>query len=105
MAFTTLKKLSAQAGGANSGVWGAGGTVGVDVNTGVIQPLDTIVAGISTFSVSSTNVTLVFTAGGGADVSNCCWRFTGTLTANITVSPAAGDATTYLNGFYFLENL
>lgn len=105
MAFTSLKKLSAQSSGSASGVWGAGGTVGVDVNTGVIQPLDTIVAGISTFSVASSNVSLVFTAGGGADVSNCMFRFTGTLTASIVVSPAAGDATTYFNGFYYWENL
>ncbi len=105
MAFTTLKKLSAQAAASASGTWGAGGTTGVDLNTGVIGPLDTIVAGISTFSVSSSNVSLSFTAGGGGDISNCMLRFTGTLLASIVVSPAAGDATTYFNGFYFFENL
>lgn len=105
MAFTTLKKLSAQAAATNSGVWGAGGTTGVDLNTGVIGPLDTIVAGLSTFSVSSSDVTLTFVAGGGGSVQNCMWRFTGVLLQSILVGPAVGDATTYLNGFYFWENL
>lgn len=32
-------------------------------------------------------------------------RFFGTLLANIVVSPAVGDATTYFNGFYLFENI
>lgn len=104
MPFTALKKLSVQTAGSASGTWGAGGVTGSDLNTGVMGPLDTIVAGVSTFSVSSSNVTLSFVAGGGGDVSNCLWQFTGVLTASITVSPAVGDATTYLNGFYLFSN-
>lgn len=105
MSFTTNKKLSAQSAGSASGTWGAGGSTGVDLNTGVIGPLDTILAGLSTFSVSSSNVSLTFTAGGGGDVSNCMFRFTGTLLASIVVSPTAGDAATYFLGFYNFENL
>lgn len=33
------------------------------------------------------------------------WRFSGVLTSSITVSPAAGNATTYLTGLYSVENL
>lgn len=104
MAFTTLKKLSVQSAGANAGVWGAGGVTGEDLNSGVMSTVDTIVAGLSSFSVSASNVSLTFTAGGGGDVSNCMWRFTGLLTTNIVVSPTAGDATTYFNGFYMVDN-
>lgn len=100
MPFTVNKKLSVQSAGSNPGTWGAGGVTGNDLNTGVMGPVDTQLAGVSTFSVSSSNVSLTF-----SDVQNCIWRFTGTLTASIVVSPAAGDATTYLNGFYFWSNL
>ncbi len=104
MAFTTNKKLSAQAAASASGIWGAGGTTGVDLNTGVIGPLDTILGGTSTFSVASSNVSLTFTSGGGGDVNNAYWKFTGTLLSSIVVSPTAGDATTYLNGYYAWSN-
>ncbi len=106
MAFTVNKRLSAQAAASASGTWGAGGTTGVDLNTGVIGPLDTMLAGVSTISTSSGTYSLTFTAGGGGDVSNALWRFTASpLLGNLTVSPTAGDATTYLNGFYYFENL
>lgn len=105
MPYTTLRKLSVQAAASNSGTWGAGGTTGDDLNTGVMGPIDSSLAGLSTFSVSSSNVSLTFTAGGGGDVQNAMWRFTGTLLANITVSPTVGDATTYFNGVYAWENV
>lgn len=104
MPYTSLKKLSVQAAATNSGTWGAGGTTGDDLNTGVMGPLDYMLAGTSTFALSSSNVSLTFTAGGGGDVQNVYWRCTGTLLANITISPTAGDATTYLNGFYLWSN-
>lgn len=104
-AYTQFKKLAVQAAASDSGVWGAGGVAGDDLNTGVMGPIDYMLAGISTFSVSSSNVSLTFTAGGGGDVTNCMFRFTGTLLANITVSPAVGDATTYFKGFYYWENI
>lgn len=105
MPFTQYKKLSVQAAASNSGTWGAGGATGDDLNTGVMGPLDYILAGIASFSLSSSNVSLSFTAGGTGDVSQCMFRFTGTLLANIVVSPAVGDATTYFKGFYLFENL
>jgi hypothetical protein len=104
MPYTTLRKLSIQAATTNPGTWGTGGTTGDDLNTGCFGPIDSALAGLSTFSVSSSNVSLTFTAGGGGDVQNAMWRFTGTLLANITVSPTAGDATTYFNGFYLIQN-
>ncbi len=104
MAFTTNKKLSAQAAASASGTWGAGGTTGVDLNTGVIGPLDTILAGISTITTTSGTYSLTFTSGGGGDVNNAMWSFTATLLGDLTVSPTAGDATTYLNGFYLWSN-
>lgn len=87
------------------GIWGAGGTTGDDLNTGVMGPIDSGLAGLSSFSLSSSNVSLTFAAGGGGDVQNAMWRFTGTLLTDITVSPTAGDATTYFNGVYAWENV
>lgn len=104
MAYTTLKRLSVQSAGSASGTWGAGGVTGDDLNTGCFAPIDSILAGISSFSVSSSNVSLTFTAGGGGDVQNVFWKFTGVLTSSIVVSPTAGNATTYFNGFYLFEN-
>lgn len=105
MPFTTLRKLAVPTAGSLSGTWGEGAATGADLNTGVMNPVDTITAGLSTFSVSSSNVSLTFTDGGGGDVSNAMWRFTGTLLASIVVSPTAGDATTYLNGVFAWENV
>jgi len=92
-----------QAAGSNSGVWGAGGSSGDDLNTGVMGLIDTQLAGVVTNSVSSSNVTLSY-----ANVQNCMLRFTGTLLASINVSPDTGGspaASTYFNGFYFFENV
>jgi len=100
MPYTTLKRLSVQTAGSNPGTWGAGGTSGDDLNTGVMGLVDTQLAGVSTFTVGASNVSLAY-----SDIQNCLFRFTGTLTASIVVSPAAGDATTYFNGFYYFENL
>lgn len=105
MSFTTNKKLSAQAAASASGIWGAGGTTGVDLNTGVIGPIDTILAGVSTFSVTGATIALDFVDGGGGAVSNAMWRFTGAMLQNAVASPNVGDATTYLNGFYYFANL
>lgn len=105
MAYTTYRRFSVQAAASNSGTWGAGGVTGDDLNTGCFGPLDYMLGGVSTFSVSSSNVSLSFTAGGGGDVQNALWRFTGTLLANIVVSPTAGNATTYLTGAYYFENV
>jgi hypothetical protein len=99
MPYTSNLRLSVQSAGSNSGTWGAGGVAGDDLNTGVMGILDTKLAGFVTFSVSSSAVSLSH-----ANVQNNMFRFTGTLLANIVVSPAVGDATTYFNGFYLFEN-
>lgn len=100
MPYTSNKKYSVQTAASNSGVWGAGGTTGDDLNTGVMGLLDTQLAGVASFSVSSSNVSLSY-----ANIQSCMFRFTGTILANIVVSPAVGDAATYFNGFYYWENL
>lgn len=103
MPYTTNKRYSVQASATNSGVWGAGGSTGDDLNTGVMSLLDTQLAEVVTNSLSSSNVTLSY-----ANVQSCMLRFTGTLLANITVSPDTGGspvASTYFRGFYFFENL
>lgn len=87
----------------NPGTWGSGGTTGDDLNTGVMSILDTRFAEPSAFSVSSSNVTLSY-----ANVQTNILRFTGTLLANITVSPDTGGspiAASYFNGVYAFENL
>lgn len=99
MPYTSNKRFTVQTAGSNSGTWGAGGATGDDINTGLCGLLDTQLAASVSFSVSSTNVELTY-----AQVQSCRYTFTGTLLANITVSPLAGDATTYFNGFYFFSN-
>ena len=100
MPYTANLRLSVQSAGSNSGVWGAGGAAGDDLNTGVMGVVDTRFAEPAAFSVSSSNVSLSY-----ANVQCNFFRFTGTLLANIVVSPAVGDATTYFNGFYLFENV
>ncbi len=104
MAFSQFRKLSAQAFNTALNTWGANGTTGVDINTGIVSLVDYSLGGISTFTNPSGAISLSFTAGGGGDVSNCIWRFSGTITADTTVTTAAGDATTYLNGLYAWSN-
>ena len=62
--------------------------------------MDANMAGVAAFSVSASNVSLSY-----SNVQQCEFRFGGTLLANIVVSPAVGDATTYFNGFYLFNNL
>ena len=100
MPYTANLRLTVQSAGSNSGVWGAGGAAGDDLNTGVMGVVDTRLAEPAAFSVSSSNVSLSY-----ANVQCNFFRFTGTLLANIVVSPAVGDATTYFNGFYLFENV
>lgn len=95
MPTTTLKGLSVQAAGTNSGTWGAGAASAL--NEGVIEFLDTMLAGNQAFSVASSNVTL-----SAANVRQCNLRFTGVLLSSIVVSPDVG---VLFNGFYYWENL
>lgn len=105
MPYTTFRRFSVQAGGTNSGVWGSGGVTGDDLNTGLAGPLDYMLAGLTTFSVSGATIALDFVAGGGGAVQNAMWRFTGAMLQNAVASPNAGNATTFLTGAYAWENL
>lgn len=65
--------------------------------------MDSQLAGVATFSVSSSTVTLSYD-----NVQTCMFRFTGTLLASIFVVPSfvsSPVAATYFNGFYYFENL
>jgi hypothetical protein len=104
MAYSQYKKLSIQAYNTNNNTWGANGVTGDDLNTGCFGPLDYILGGISTFTNPSGSISLSFTAGGTGDVQQAMWRFTGTITADTTVTTAVGNATTYLNGYYLWSN-
>lgn len=97
MPFSANKGYSVQAAGTNAGTWGAGNP-GNDLNTGVIGIIDNNMAGVLTLSLTSSNVALSAT-----DVQNCMIRCTGTLTANIVISPDVGVTT--FNGFYCFENV
>lgn len=102
MPYTANKRYSVQAASSNSGTWGAGGTAGDDLNTGVMGLVDTQLAQPVTFSVSASNVTLSY-----AQVQSCFYSFTGALLAGITVSPDTGGspiAASFFNGFYFFSN-
>lgn len=96
MPFTTNKGLSVQTAASNSGVWGAGNP-GNDLNTGVFEILDNNLGGVFSSSLSASNVTL-----SSANTQNCMLRFSGTLLANIVVSPDVG---VLFAGFYYFENL
>ena len=98
MAFTPLKGFSIQTGGTNTGTWGAGTTSpsGQDLNNGVMLVMDNNLAGVSTISLSSSNYTLSAT-----DIGNCCLRFIGTLTANVSIG---NGSSSLFNGFYYWEN-
>lgn len=104
MAVTQYKKLAAPAYNTLNNAWGANGATGTDLNTGVMGPLDYMLGGISTFTNPSGAISLSFTAGGTGDVQQAMFRFTGTITADTTVTTAAGDATTYFNGVYTFSN-
>ena len=87
MPATALKGYEIQVTGSNAGTWG-------DVlNDNVIQYIDDNLAGITTLSLSSSNVTL-----SASQARMCMLRCTGTLTANITITNAN-------NGIYCVENL
>lgn len=101
MATSPGKGYSCQTAGSSPGTWGVGAPTAL--NEGVILVIDNNLTGVSTFSVSSSNVTL-----SASDVQNCMLRFTGTLTGNIVVSPSNTGSPTpasLFNGTYLLENL
>ena len=91
MPATSLMGYEVQTTGTNSGTWG-------DVlNDNVIQYIDSNFAGITTLSLSSSNVALT-----AAQARTQMIRCTGTLTGNVVISPDAG---VLWNGIRCVENL
>ena len=87
MATSTNKGYELIATGAESGTWGA------TLNSDVFNYIDQNLGGITTKSLSSSNVTL-----SASEARTAMLRLTGTLTANVQVTSACV-------GFYFVENL
>lgn len=87
MATTTYKGYELQSTGSNTGTWGA------TLNTSVFQIVDNNLGGLTTKSLSSSNVTL-----STSESQSAILRLTGTLLANVIV-------TTSCMGFFFVENL
>lgn len=88
---TALLGLYAPADGADAGTWGS------SWNSQGSGYLDSIIAGITTLSLSSTNVLLT-----AAQARTQMLRITGTLLASITISPDTG---VLWNGIRCIENL
>jgi hypothetical protein len=102
MPFTPNLGLSVQATGSDPGTWGADNstpTAGVStaLNEGVIQLLDQKLGRPLALSLSSSNVSLT-----QVQAQNGMIRCTGTLLANVTVSPAGG---VLWNGIFCWENV
>lgn len=95
MPTTSNKGLSVQTAGSNAGTWGVGASTAL--NEGVIEVLDKNLGGITSLSLSSSNVAL-----SSSDTQNGMIRMSGTLTANVVVSPDTG---VLMTGFYYWENL
>ncbi len=95
MPFTSAKGYSVQASGTNAGTWGAGTTD--SLNEGVFEILDDNMGGITALSLTSSNVAL-----SQAQARNAMIRISGSLLANIVISPDTG---VLMTGFYFFEDL
>lgn len=95
MPFTTNKGYSVQSAGSNAGVWGAGSTD--SLNTGVFEIMDANMGGVTSLSLTNTNVLLT-----QAQARNGLMNIAGTLTGNVVISPDAG---VLMTGFYFWENV
>jgi len=87
MTTTTNKGYELQSTGSNTGTWGS------TLNTSVFQIIDANLGGVTTKSLSSSNVTL-----SSSESQAAILRLTGTLLANVIV-------TTSCYGFFFVENL
>ena len=87
MPATALKGMEIQVTGSNSGTWGQ------VLNDNVIQYVDDFLAGITTLSLSSSNVTL-----SASQARMCMLRLSGTLLANVVITSAN-------NGIYLVENV
>lgn len=102
MPFTSGRGFSVQSTGSNSGVWGSDGTTPTAnssnaLNQGVIQLLDQALSQTTTLSLSSSNVTLT-----QLQCQSGMYRCTGTLTANVVLSP---DVSVLWTGIFCWENV
>lgn len=102
MPYTTNKGFSVPATGTLSGTWGSDGTTPTAqssnaLNQGVTQLLDQALAGVTSLSLSSSNVTLT-----QLQCQNGMLRMSGALSGNIILSPDSG---VLMGGFYCWENL
>ncbi len=91
MPVTTNKLLSVQAATSNAGTWGAGASYAL--NEGVITPLDLMLGGVLTKTLSNVNITLSAT-----EIQYAMLRLTGTLTGNVQITSSN-------IGFYMVENV
>ena len=91
MPSTSNKGLEIQVTGSNSGTWGQ------VLNDNMISYVDTFLGGITSLSLSSSNVPL-----SQSQARNVLLRMTGTLLANVVISPDTG---VLLTGFVYWENL
>lgn len=102
MPYTTNKGFSVQATGTNAGTWGSDSSTPTAnasnaLNEGAIQLIDQAFGGVTSLSLASTNVALT-----QLQTQNGMIRMTGTLTANVVISPDTG---VLMRGFYCFENL
>lgn len=102
MPFTSNKGFSVPATGSLAGTWGSDSSTPTAnssnaLNEGVTSLIDQALGGVTSLSVASTAVTLT-----QAQAQNAMLRITGTLTANVVISPDSG---VLMIGFYYFENL
>ena len=102
MPYTTNKGFSVPSTGSLSGTWGSDGSTPTAqssnaLNQGVTQLLDQALAGVTSLSLSSSNVTLT-----QLQCQNGMLRMSGALANDVTLSPDSG---VLMVGFYCWENL
>lgn len=102
MPYTSAKGFSVQTSGSNAGTWGTDSstpTAGTSdaLNEGVIELLDQALAGVTSLTLSSSNVAL-----SQIQAQKGMLRLSGTLTANVVISP---DTSVLWLGIYCVENL
>lgn len=91
MPVTTYKGLSVQTATSNAGTWGAGASHAL--NEGVIEPIDLMLGGVLTKTLSDVNVTLSAT-----EIQYAMIRLNGLLTGAVQITSSN-------IGFYMVENV
>lgn len=102
MPFTSNKGFSVPVTGSLAGTWGSDSSTPTAnssnaLNEGVTSLIDQALGGVTSLTVASTAVDLT-----QAQAQNAMLRITGTLTANVVISPNSG---VLMIGFYYFENL